>query len=402
MRQDQHSDMADTTVDTLLERARQVARLAAEQGQAIEQQRHLPDDLMQALKDSDLLRVLQPAYWGGYERDMRTFVQVATEIAKGDTSTGWVYCILGIHNFWVSYVEPELQNEIWGKDSSVLMADSFAPTGTAREVSGGYQLSGQWSFLSGLWCSDWVAVGARVAPEPDAPPEWTMMFVPKTDYRPNDRWHVVGLQGSDSNTIVVEDAFVPHHRVYWLERAERTGTSPGQQMHPNPLYQLPFIPTLGVALLPTAIGSARSAITHFQEWTQSRVSIYGPSDTPPAGTASAHIALAEAVTTIDALEGLMLQCTDEIVSEYGQGKPVPTAQARAKYYAWRSYIVRQSTRVVDRLFELSGGRSLYLQHPVQRIWRDLHAVSQHIALHFESGMEAYGRTLVGLPSGSPL
>ena len=200
---------------------------------------------MQALKDSELLRVLQPAYWGGYERDLRTFLQVATEIAKGDTSTGWVYCILGIHNFWISYVEPELQEELWGEDSSVLMADSFAPTGAAQEVSGGYQLNGQWSFLSGLWCSDWIAVGARVTPQPDAPPEWTMMFVPKADYRLNDQWHVAGLQGTDSNTIVVENAFVPHHRVYWLERAERTGTSPGQQLHPNALYQLPFIPTPG-------------------------------------------------------------------------------------------------------------------------------------------------------------
>jgi 3-hydroxy-9,10-secoandrosta-1,3,5(10)-triene-9,17-dione monooxygenase len=392
----------DMTADALLERAREIAQMAAEQTQAIEQQRRLPDELMQALKDSGLLRILQPAHWGGYERDLRTFIEVATEISKGDTSTGWVYCILGIHNFWISYVEPQLQEEIWGKDSSVLMADSFAPTGTAQEVSGGYQLNGQWSFLSGLWCSDWVAVGARVAPKPDALPEWTMMFVPKTDYRLNDQWHVVGMQGTDSNTIVVENAFVPHHRVYWLERAERTGTSPGQQLHPNALYQLPFIPTLGVSLVPVAIGSARSAIAHFQEWTRTRVPVYGPSDTPQPGTASTHIALAEAVTTVDALEGLMLQCTDELVAKYGHGRQVPTAQERAKYYGWRSYIARHSTRVVDRLFELSGGRSLYLHHPVQRIWRDLHAVSQHIALHYESGMEVYGRTLVGLPSGSAL
>ena len=119
--------------------------------------------------------------------------------------------------------------------------------------------------MSGLWCSDWVAVGARIAPEQDAPPEWTMLFLPKTDYRLNDQWHVVGMQGTDSNTIVVEDAFVPHHRVYWLERAERTGASPGQQLHPGPLYQLPFIPTLGLSLVPAAVGSARSAIAHFQQ-----------------------------------------------------------------------------------------------------------------------------------------
>ena len=123
-------------LDSLLGRARGIAQMATKQTQAIEQQRRLPDDLIQAMRDSGLLRILQPAHWGGYELDLRTFVQVATEIAKGDTSTGWVFCILGIHNFWIGYVEPELQHEIWGKNSTVLMADSFAPMGIVHEVPG--------------------------------------------------------------------------------------------------------------------------------------------------------------------------------------------------------------------------------------------------------------------------
>ena len=101
---------ADRSVDALLERAREVAQLAAERTQAIEQQRRLPDDLMAALKDSDLLRIMQPAHWGGYEMDIGTFIRVATELAKGDTSLGWVYCILGIHNFWIGYVDPEIMD----------------------------------------------------------------------------------------------------------------------------------------------------------------------------------------------------------------------------------------------------------------------------------------------------
>lgn len=91
MQDTQHSDR---TVDALLERARGIAQLAAERSQTIEQQRRLPDDLITALRESGLLRILQPSHWGGYEMDLGTFVRVATEIAKGDTSTGWVYCIL--------------------------------------------------------------------------------------------------------------------------------------------------------------------------------------------------------------------------------------------------------------------------------------------------------------------
>jgi alkylation response protein AidB-like acyl-CoA dehydrogenase len=117
---------------------------------------------------------------------------------------------------------------------------------------------------------------------------------------------------------------------------------------------------------------------------------------------SAQMALAEATTTLDAVEGLMLRCAEEITALYSQEDRVPTEQERARYYAWRGYMVRQATRVVDRLFELSGGHALYLRHPLQRIWRDVHAVSQHLGLNFEFAMEAYGRTLVGLPSGSLL
>jgi len=389
----------DRTVDALLERARGIAQMAAERTQTIEQLRRLPDDLLTALRDSELLRILQPSHWGGYELDLGTFVRVATEIAKGDTSTGWVYCILGIHNFWIGCTEPELQHEIWGTDANVVMADSFAPVGVVQPASGGYRLSGRWSFLSGLWCSDWVAVGALVAPEPGSKPEWTMFFVPKTDYRVDDQWRVVGMQGTDSNTIVVEDVFVPHHRVFWLERAERTGHAPGHKLNSGPLYRLPFVPSLGLALTPAAVGSARAAIGHFQQWIQTRVPVYSTSGAAQKEMTSAQMALAEATTTVDSIEGLMLRCAEEITARYSKEGRMPTEQERARYYAWRGYIVRQATRVVDRLFELSGGHSIYLQHPLQRIWRDIHAASQHLGLHFETAMEAYGRTLVGLPSG---
>lgn len=385
-------------VDTLLERARGIAQLAAARRQAIEQQRRLPDDLMVAIKESGLFRVMQPAHWGGYEMDLGTFVRVATEIAKGDTSTGWVYCILGIHHFWIGYVDPELQQEIWGKDSDVLMADSFAPVGKVQPVSGGYRLSGQWSFLSGLWCSDWVAVGAMIAPEQSGRPEWAMCFLPKADYQLDDQWRVVGMQGTDSNTIVVDNAFIPHHRVFWLERSQRTGVSPGHKLNPSPLYRLPFIPTLGLALVPAAVGSARAALDHFQQWIEKRVPIYATSGTTQQGMASAQIALAETSTALDAVEALMLRCADEIMTLSGN-RLIPTEQERMRYYAWRSYMVRQSTQVVDRLFNLSGGHALYLDHPLQRIWRDVHATGQHLALHFEFAMEGYGRALVGQPCG---
>ncbi|HEV8716715.1 MAG TPA: hypothetical protein VGX03_28340 [Candidatus Binatia bacterium] len=133
-----------------------------------------------------------------------------------------------------------------------------------------------------------------------------------------------------------------------------------------------------------------------------RVPIYTTSATPQQEMPSAQIALAETSTSLDAAEGLLLRYADGIMALSSRGRWIPTEQERARYYAWRGYIVRQATRVVDRLFELSGGHALYLQHPLQRIWRDVHAVNQHVGHQFEFAMEAYGRTLVGLPSRSLL
>ena len=188
--------------------------------------------------------------------------------------------------------------------------------------------------------------------------------------------------------------------VFWLERSQGTGEAPGHKLNPGPLYRLPFIPALGLSLVPASVGSARAAITQFWQVIEKRVPVYTTGDTPQQGMASAQIALAEGCTILAAVEALMLRYAEEVTSLFTDGKRQPTEQERAKYYAWRGYMVRQSTRIVDRLFELSGGHSLYLNHPMQRIWRDVHATNQHLGLHYDFALEAYGRTLVGLPSGS--
>ena len=105
------------------------------------------------------------------------------------------------------------------------------------------------------------------------------------------------------------------------------------------------------------------------------------------GTLGLHGALARLVST--PLSNAMSLTRERLV---------PTEQKRMRYCARRSYMGRQSIRVVDRLFDLSEGHALYLQHPLRRIWRDVHATGQHLALHFEVAMAGYGRTLVGLPS----
>ncbi len=344
---------------------------------------------------SRLLNILKPARYGGYELDLLTFVRVAVEIARGDASAGWIYAILGIHNWWGGYAHPQLQEELWGDQKERLFADVFAPVGTARPAGNGYWLSGHWKFASGVPWSDFVAVGA-MAPAPDSDaPEYMMFFVPRSDYRIEDEWHVVGLRGTASNSVVIEGVFVPHHRVFRLGQLLATGKAPGQDVNPGPLYRLPFIPALCAALVAPVVGAARAAIEEFQRYVKDRVPLFR--DRPQKETASAQILLAEVSARMDAVETLLYRYAQEVMA---YAERLLSDSDRARFFAWRAYMVRQAVKAVDQVFDAAGGHAIFRTHPLQRIWRDVHTAAQHVALNYASAMEAYGRTLVGLPSES--
>ncbi|MGH7878038.1 MAG: hypothetical protein ACREQD_00925, partial [Candidatus Binataceae bacterium] len=139
----------------------------------------------------------------------------------------WLYGIMGIHQWWGSYAEPQLQDELWGDNPNRVFADSFNPTGKAELANGGFRLKGRWGFQSGLPWSEWSAVGAITPFEAGAPPEYLMLFVPKRDYRIVDDWHTVGLRGSASASIEVEDVFVPRYRAFRLAETMKTRTCAG-------------------------------------------------------------------------------------------------------------------------------------------------------------------------------
>jgi 3-hydroxy-9,10-secoandrosta-1,3,5(10)-triene-9,17-dione monooxygenase len=54
-------------------------------------------------------------------------------------------------------------------------------------------------------------------------------------------------------------------------------------------------------------------------------------------------------------------------------------------------------RAVDRLFEASGGRAIFLDNPIQRAWRDVHAIRAHAGNNPEKAAVIFGRSEFGLP-----
>jgi 3-hydroxy-9,10-secoandrosta-1,3,5(10)-triene-9,17-dione monooxygenase len=387
------------TRSELLAQARRLGELAWSLREETDRQRRLPDEVIDALRGSGLMKLLRHRRWGGAECDLPTYLDVAREMAYGSASLGWVYGVLSFHEWYMSFTSEQFQQEVWGDDPNAFVCDSFAPVGRIEPVSDGYLVSGEWRFASGIAWSAWVAVGGiGIAPDGDQP-ELLLFFLPPADVKIVDDWYTLGLRGTASRRVVVERAFVPAHRVFPLTRLngpDGRGTTTGD----GPLWRVPLMSAQGLWIMAPALGAAQRMIDEYAENTRRRVRATGSAQREyPA----AQLTLAAAATDWDgawalaqkyALEGWERGCAT------GPGAWILTDEERAKYFAWRSSVARTSVELCDRLFIASGGMALHDDNPLQQLFRDAHAASAHIGVDRDDGYTSRGQVAMGLP-GNP-
>lgn len=384
---------------TMLKKAQALGELAASHVREAEENRRVSGAVIDEMVRSGLLRLLRPKSFDGYELDPVTYVEVIREIARGEVATGWLYGVLSIHEWFMAYVRPELQAEVWGQDRDALIVDSLAPVGKAERASDGYMVTGRWKFVSGVeWCS-WVAVNTLVVLPDGEGPEPCMFFLPRSDFRIEDEWNVVGLRGTASNTIVVDSVFVPEHRMLPMARVAATGKplgNPGE----SPIYKVPFVPMLAACIYPTPLGGAQKALEEFRKWTEGRVRPFALGAKEKEAP-SAQLTLAESGTRWDGAHALAIRYAEEVYRLGKEGRSAISEEERARFFAWRAFIGRTSAEITGHLFLNSGGNSIFEDHPLQQLWRDTHAAAQHVSLVYGDAMTSLGRTQMGFP-GHPL
>lgn len=386
------------SLNRLLELAHELGSRAEASAAEAERNRRADDAAMRALIESGLLKVLQPARFGGYELGFPAFVRVGQALARHDVSLSWVYCIIGIHHWWGAFVEPRLQEELWARDPDCVFVDSFAPAGRAEPVDGGFRLSGRWSFLSGLPWAQWCSVGALAPLEPGGDPEYLMFFLPQADYQIVDDWYTVGLRGSASASVETHDAFVPRHRAFRFGRAMMTGEAPGLTYNPGPIYQVPIVSGLGIALTSPSVGGAQAVAERFRQSARARAP---QGQHRQAELVLSQTTMAESMVTLETLEQLLYRYADELM-DIGRERRTLDLTGRARMFAYRAHITRRAREVVGELMDLAGARSIFENEPLQRFWRDVHVMGQHVALNYEAGMRNYGRVLMGLDPDVPV
>ncbi len=364
------------TPDILIARARAMVPVLKERAKRATAERRIPDETIAEMQAAGFFRILQPKRWGGYEMNPNVFFEVQKLLAEGCMSTGWVYGVVGGHPYELALFHDQAQVDVWGEDDSILVSSSYQPVGKVERTEGGFYLSGRWGFSSGSEHCQWVLLGAMIPPaEEGGPPDMRTFLLPRADYKIEDAWHVFGLQGTGSQDIVVDRAFVPDYRTHKSVDGFLC-KNPGQVENDAPLFRLPWAQIFLRLVSTAALGGAKAAVKGAMEITASRIS----TNTGKASKSDPLVlsAIAKAHAQIDEMEVVLRRNMDDMLGHAERGEDVPM-EKRTLYRYQSASVVRRCADLVDDLMPLLGGRAIYLSSPLIQPWLDLNAARAHVA-----------------------
>ena len=351
----------------------------------------LPDETVRELDEVGMFRGLQPRQWDGLELDPATFFESVSLIGSACGSSGWVAGVLAVHPWEVALLSDRAQREVWGENTRTRLSSSYAPTGKVRPVEGGFELSGQWRFSSGVDLCDWAILGG--VPEGETEADISAFLVRRTDFEVDpDSWKVAGLAGTGSKTINIQSAFVPDYRRHKIADVNR-GNIPGWEVNDRPLYHLPWMAGIFTsAIAAPAIGAATGALNAFVEQTRTRVGAYG--GPPVAANPAIQFRLANALAEVENARMRMRTTWEEFYGLACSGARLIPAdlQARSRYEGPRA--ISGCLHAAIEVFEVAGGGVMHLSNPIQRFLRDLLAMRNHPMGALESNAATYARAVL--------
>lgn len=386
--------MSDFTseVNAVLDGVRDLLPTFRDRAEEGDRLRVIPDASMKELEETGFFRLLQPQRYGGLEADPIAFYTAVRDIASADGSTGWVASVVGVHPWQVALFDDTAQQAVWGEDQSVRLSSSYAPTGKAVQTDGGFLLSGKWSFSSGSDHCSWVLLGGLVFNTEGQVVDFRTFLVPRDKYQIVDVWNVVGLRGTGSNDIIVEETFIPEE--FTLSMGE-TGQckGPGQAVNTSDLYKLPFHSIFTSTIATPIIGMARGAYAEHVEMQNKRVRAAYLGEKASLDP-FASVRIARASSDIDAAWALLVNNLREEMAHVAKGEPIPL-ELRLRVRRDQVLGTARGIEAIDTLFEASGGRALAEGTYLQRAWRDAHAGRVHAANDPERALQMYGAQQFG-------
>jgi alkylation response protein AidB-like acyl-CoA dehydrogenase len=378
--------MRDDSLDEPLGDLVSAARAAADRA---ERARRLPPELAAAMARAGVFRLTVPRALGGREAPVSTLLGVLEALAHADGAAGWCAMIGATSALVSAYLPEEHAQAIWGANPDVITGGVFAPSGTAADDGDDHwRITGRWRFASGCQHCDWLMGGVLVAVE--GIPQARLALFPASDARIIDTWDTAGLRGTGSHDIAVDDLRVPRTRSVSLvgDRPRAAG----------PLYAFPIFGLLALGIGAVALGIARRA------WDE-LLALAGTKT--PTGMrrplAQRSAVQAEVAAATAELESARAWLCDTVAAAWNgalRGGALDLA-TRARLRLAATHATAAAARVTDRMYGAGGGTAIYADSPLQRCFRDVHVVTQHMMVASPT-LELTGRVLLGVDADTSM
>jgi 3-hydroxy-9,10-secoandrosta-1,3,5(10)-triene-9,17-dione monooxygenase len=383
------------TAQELVERARKIAPVLKTRAFDADKARRVPDKSIRDLLDAQLFQILVPRRFGGFEQRFTTVLDVGRELARGCGSTAWLYCLLCNHHWILAQYPPDAQEEVYGGKNHAFFPQTVSGKGgTAKPVDGGFVISGQWSFATGIDFSDWVSGTVSLAKENPHPLHDRLNFIARTsEVEVIDTWFTSGMRATGSRDFILKEVFVPSRRV--VSQADMLGgKTPGRKAMPEyAMLGAPYFSVLLSAVLGPLLGLTLRTIEEFVTYTMSRIGIGGVNH---ANRSSTQMKLGYAQARYDAMYRVARAIFSEMEESLLEGQKI-SAEQKIRNRRDAAFVGDECTKIVDYLISSAGSRGQTDSSPFQMIQRDVHTIRTHIVFDLEDATEAYGRQMLGLP-----
>ena len=375
------------TYEEAMERARALKPVLRERVPETERLRRLPAENVVDLLENGLYGLMTPKRFGGSELGSSTMIDVTIELASACPSTGWVHMLWTAHMWLLALFPPETQEELWANPNT--LASSVVNTvGEVVPVDGGYRWTGRGFFSSGVDHCNWLTAAVPIKREGQDESERRWLLIPREDFEIVDDWYTVGLKGTGSKTIVVDDVFVPEHRTLSNKDIEQ-GTTAGSTLHTHPMYGAMSSANFTAAMGMPAVGAARGFLAAYEERLRSK------SSAADDGLTVNMARYANAVAQVDAAYAMSLQNAQRYACVPAR-EVGPSQRARSRRD--QAFAAQTARKVVSYLYEECGGSGLFERSDFQRLWRDTAAASAHHGLTWDWVSVAWTKEILGLPT----
>jgi 3-hydroxy-9,10-secoandrosta-1,3,5(10)-triene-9,17-dione monooxygenase len=378
--------------EEFIQRAASVRPLLERNADRTEAARRIPDESIAALEDAGLFELMVPRRFGGHAVSMETVLKVSAELAKGCPSTSWVQTLMNVSSWFATRTGHQLQQDIFCDAVKPRLCGGLMPSCELRPADGGVIVSGRWDFTSGCWHSNWCICGIPILKDGAKTDESGWAFIPMAELTIEDTWFAAGMKGTGSNTVVAENLFVPGHRLMAL-RGEHADPDWATRYEPEPCDYWPLMSVLVLVLIGPVLGAAEGALEAVTATAHKRGIKYTVYHRRSESAVVQHD-IAHAAMMIDTARFHIFRAAAD-VDRAGAGMQ-PDYLTRARLRADCGYASRAACEAVNLLVSIAGGSAFKESSPVQRFWRDVNVAGRHSALIAATGLEIYGRALLGV------